>query len=294
MIVDVRCRLTTPEAGGYYAVAAQRFGGAAANEALADGTIAGFYRELGAAGITTAVSVSGQGPGRKVARWQIPARTTSNDLMAELQRAHWGRFVGVGGIDGGSVVHDAVAEVARCAQLGLRVVFVDHARSPGCPPDDRRLYPIYEKCVELDLALIPQMSGPLGGDLVAWAHPAHLERVAEDFPELRIIAEHGCYPYVREAIVVAARRENVYLSADMYLFHLGTEDWLKAVNADLFSFRDKFLFGTSYPTIPLRPYVEQFFALPWQSDALPKILYRNALRALKLDGDPTFKAMYNL
>ncbi|MBI2321391.1 MAG: amidohydrolase family protein [Chloroflexi bacterium] len=259
MIVDVRCRLTTPEAGGYYAVAAQRFGGAAANEALADGTIAGFFRELGAAGITTAVSVSGQGPGRKVARWQIPARTTSNDLMAELQRAHWGRFVGVGGIYGGNIIHDALAEVARCAQLGLRVVFVDHARSPGCPPDDRR-----------------------GGDLVAWAHPAHLERVAEDFPELRIIAEHGCYPYVREAIVVAARRDNVYVSADMYLFHLGTEDWLKAVNADLFGFRDKFLFGTSYPTIPLRPYVEQFFALPWQPDALPLILYGNALRALAL------------
>ena len=68
----------------------------------------------------------------------MAARTTSNDLMARLQKEHWGRFVGVAGIDCGNVLHDSLAELDRCAKLGLRVAFIEPGRSPGCDIDDRR------------------------------------------------------------------------------------------------------------------------------------------------------------
>lgn len=292
MIIDMRCRLTTPEAASYFVTQAKNLGAYEANRALAEGTVEAFFREIGEVGITTAVSVSGNNPGMKIGRWNLPDRTTSNDLMAELQCSYWGRFVGVAGIDAGNVFHDAVAEIERCYQLGLRAVFIEPGRSPGCDLDDRRLYPIYEKCAERDMAMIPQTSGPLGGKSVDFANPRHLEQVAEDFSTLRIIAGHGCYPYVREAIVVAARRDNVWMSPDVYLLHMGTEDWLKAVNENLFGFQDKLLFGTAYPAIALRPYMEGFFKLPWKPEVLSKVLYKNALRALRLEDDPTFKAMY--
>ena len=35
-------------------------------------------------------------------------------------------------------------------------------------------------------------------------------------------------------------------------------------------------------------------ALPWNPQALPKMLYRNALRALYLENDPVFRTMYQL
>lgn len=298
MIIDMRCRVTIPEAGSYMPT---MLGGHAAKKgvyeqirAFREGTIEAFFEEIGEAGITTAVSVSGNNPGMRIGTWDLPDRTTPNDLMADLQRRYWGRFIGVAGIDAGNVFHNSIDEIERSYQLGLRVVFIEPGRSPGCNLDDRRLYPIYEKCVERDMALIPQTSGPKAGKSIDCANPVYLDRVAEDFPELRIIAGHGCYPYVREAIVVAARHQNVYMSPDVYLFELGTEDWLKAVNSNIRGFQDQFLFGTAYPATPVKPYMEKFFKLPWNQDALPKILYKNALRALKLEDDPVFKEMYGL
>lgn len=290
-IIDVRCRLTIPEAGSYFSSVTQKFG----NPVSVSNTVDAFFREIGEVGITTAVSVSGNNPGAVIGRWNLPDRTTSNDLMADLQRKHWGRLIGVAGIDVGNIFHNALDEIERCHELGLRAIFIEPGRSPGCDLDDRRLYPIYEKCVEKDMILIPQTSGLLGGNNIDFANPRHLDQVAGEFPTLRILAGHGCYPYVREAIIVSARHENVYLSPDMYLLHMGTDDWVNEVNANRFGLQDRFLFGTSYPSgVRLKSYMETFFKLPWAKQALPKILYRNALRLFKLEEDVAFKKLYSV
>ncbi len=292
MIIDLRCRLTTTKEAAYFAVQLKNFN--IVNPAMQEGTLEAFFREIDDAGITTAVSVSGNSPGMKIGKWDLPPRTTSNDTMADLQRQYPGRFIGVAGIDAGNVFHNALQEIDRCHAMGLRCVFIEPGRSPGCDLDDGRLYPIYQKCVDLNMTLIPQTSGPIGGKNIDYANPMHLEHVAEDFPGLRIIAGHGCFPYVREMIIVACRRPNVWASPDFYMFYPGTEDWMKAVNDNLQGFQEKYLFGSAYPAVQLKPFVERFKALTWTAEALPKVLYKNALRALDLEGDPTFQSMYGL
>ena len=101
-------------------------------------------------------------------------------------------------------------------------------------------------------------------------------------------------PLIREAIIVAARRENLYESPDSYLFDMGTEDWITAVNSNHYGVADRFLFGTAYPAVPLKSYMERFFALPLQAEAFPKMLYQNALRAFDLEKDPVFRKLYKL
>ena len=80
---------------------------------------------------------------------------------------------------------------------------VEPGRSPKCDLDDRRLWPFYARVQALDMTLIPQTSGLWGGLSIDFANPRHLEPIAEDFPNLRILAGHACYPYVREAIMLA-------------------------------------------------------------------------------------------
>ncbi|OGA46776.1 MAG: hypothetical protein A3F74_23425 [Betaproteobacteria bacterium RIFCSPLOWO2_12_FULL_62_58] len=293
MIIDVRCRPPIPELGSYFLETCQGIHhGYGANKVFDNPTMETFFEELGEYGITTAAAPYGNNPGTRIGRHVLPSRTASNDVMAELQRKYWGRFIGVMGIDAGNVFHSALIEIERCYQLGLQVVFIEPGRSPGCNLDDRQLYPIYEKCVELDLTLIPQTTGNLGGKNIDYGNPRHLDQVATDFPELRIIAGHACYPYGRQAIVVGGRHENVYLSPDETLARLGTEDWVKAVNMNLHDCQNKFLFGSAYPCHPMKRYMEAFFELPWKPEALPKMMYKNALRALKLEDDPVFKEMY--
>lgn len=292
-IIDVRCRLTTPEAGQYFRDRLKRRGRFDQIESFAGGTMESFLAEIGKYEIMTAVSVSGQSPDLVIGGRPQGARTTSNDLMAQMQKENWGRFIGVAGIDVGNVLHDSMAELERSHKLGLRAVFIEPGRSPRCDIDDRRLWPFYEKVQALDMLLIPQTSGLWGGLSIDYAHPRHLEPVAEDFPNLRILAGHACYPYVREAIIVAARHPNIWMSPDMYLVQMGSEDWVKSVNGNYFGFQDQFLFGTGFPAIPLKPYMEEFWKLPWKPEVLPKILYKNALRCFKLEDDPTFKALYS-
>jgi uncharacterized protein len=290
-IIDVRCRLTIPEAGEYFSGRAKARGRADSIKSFGKG-IEAYFEEIGEAGITTAVSTSGQTPEMKIGGRVMAARTTPNDLMGRLQKEHWGRFIGVAGIDCGNVLHDSMAELDRCKKMGLRVAFIEPGRSPGCDIDDRRLYPFYERCLEHDMVLFPQTSGPWGGKSIDYAHPRHIDQLAEDFPALRIIAGHACYPYVREAIIVASRHENVFLSPDMYLTQMGTEDWVKSLNNNYFGLRDQFLFATCFPSIPIKPFMDEFWKLPLKEELLPKILYKNALRVFKLQDDPVFKSMY--
>jgi predicted TIM-barrel fold metal-dependent hydrolase len=291
-IIDARCRVTIPEAGDFFAVRARERGRESAIKSFATGPIESFFEEINEAGVTTAVSVSGIAPGMKIGGRTMNPRTTPNDLMAKLQKEHWGRFIGVAGIDTGNGYHNALEEIDRCAALGLRIVFIQPGRSPGCDLDDRRLYPVYEKCMEKKLVMEPQTSVAWSGKSLECVHPRCVDTVAEDFPDLTILLGHSCYPYIREAMMVAARHPNVFLSPDMYLLHLGTEDWVKALNNNLFGLVDQFLFGTCFPSIPIKPFVDEFWKLPLKKEVLPKILYKNAMRIFRLENDPTFKKMY--
>ena len=294
MIIDMRCRITSADAGNYFKIRSADKGVSEEINAYGDRTEQSFFDEIGQAGITTAVSVSGNSPGCRIAEKDIPPRTTDNDYMADVQRRNWGKFIGVAGIDAGGIFHNPEEEIERCAELGLRAVFIEPGRSPGCLLDDKRLYGIYQKCVQYNMTLIPQTGGMLGGKLIAYADPRHIDQVAEDFPDLRIVCGHAHYPYVREAICVAQRRANVFLSPDLYLLELGTEDWLKAVNFNIRGIANKFLFGSAYPLISIRTYVNKFMALSWEPDILSRILYLNALKALDLQNDATFRKIYGL
>jgi predicted TIM-barrel fold metal-dependent hydrolase len=296
VIIDMRCRLTTKEAGKYFYASMAKAGRLAEVPALVEGTIDAFFKEIGEAGVTTAVSVSGNSPGlRRGDKVLMPDRTTSNDLLAEVQKAYYGKFIGVAGIDVSNTFHNALDEIERCVKgLGLKAVFIEPGRYPGWPLTDPHLYPIYQKCQDLNVPIIPQTGGPIGVRYIDLANPKYVDEVAYDFPDLTIICGHACTPYVREMIAVAGKRENVYPSPDLSLFRPGTQDWIDVVNENWSGLADKFLFGSAYPLISIKSYTTRFFKLPWKEEILDKILYKNALRALKLETDPVFKKMYKI
>jgi uncharacterized protein len=295
MIIDMRCRYTGGQAAGYFVDRMTHAGRLDRIGAFADGSLESFFAEISAAGVTTAVSVSGCNPGARFGRYDLPARTTSNDELAGVQKLNPGRFVAVAGIDVSGQFHDALAEIDRCAgELGMKAVCIEPGRAPGCLLNDPSLYPVYARCQDLNVSVILQTSGVLGGKYVDYANPRYVEQVAEDFPGLRLICGHGCYPFVREAIVMASRRDNVWLAPDGYFFHLGHEDWVRALRHDLGGFASRFLFASAYPLTAIAAFVKNFLNVGWNPELLEKIMYRNALAALKLEEDPAFRALYGL
>src|SRR5262245_41653813 len=99
----------------------------------------------------------------------IPPAYIPNDHIAALQKAHPGRLIGFGGIDPSDIAHNALQEVDRCiGPLGLKGIAIDpglsaggnpNTNAHGLYPNDRRLYPIYERAAARKIP-IELMSGP--------------------------------------------------------------------------------------------------------------------------------------
>ena len=111
-----------------------------------------------------------------------------NDLLAKIVQAYPTRFFGLATLspfDGMRGVRELERLVREEKVQGMRV----GALYNGLAASDRRYYPLYAKCVELDIPVRIYTSMNYANDRpYDLGHPRHLDQVAIDFPELRIIA----------------------------------------------------------------------------------------------------------
>lgn len=285
MAIDIRCRPPHGQFLDYFGAMIPR---AQQPPSFAAASLEMWFADMRRAGISQAVAAGGINAGMRLGHRDIPPRTIANDHVAELVAKYPERIIGIGGVDPSGRFHDPLLEIDKCSSLGLRGVFLEPGRAlPGSHPADESLFPIYERLQHRGLCLNLQTSGPLGGETIDYAHPRHIDRIAANFPDLRIICCHGCYPFVREIISVCMRREHVFVAPDVYLRWPGTQDWVDAINFQgeigQGRFEDHFIFGTAYPYMDLMAYMNFFNSLPIAASAREKILRGNALRALRLD-----------
>jgi predicted TIM-barrel fold metal-dependent hydrolase len=117
------------------------------------------------------------------------------------------------------------------------------------------------------------------GKNIRFDHPADIQDVARDFPDLQLVAGHGCYPWVTEIIGVALKHPNVHLCPDVYMFLPGGNQYVEAANTFL---QDQLMFGTAYPYRPLGETVDLYMKLGLNEQSLKKTLYDNAAKLLKI------------
>ena len=212
--------------------------------------------------------------------WHRPGRwIMSNDVIAEIIRAHPGRFVGVASVDLEKPV-EAVRELERAVkELGfkaLRIVPWLWNR----PPNDKLYYPLYVKCIELDIPFCTQVghTGPLMPSETGRPIP-YIDEVALTFPELKIVGGHIGYPWTDEMIAVAWKHENVYIDTSAYLPRYYPPQLIQYMQT---YGKDKVLFGTNFPQLSFEKCAEQARKLGLPEEIEAKFLYENARRVFKL------------
>lgn len=84
-------------------------------------------------------------------------------------------------------------------------------------PTEAGWYPLYAACVDLDVTVQIQV-GSAGPPMYAseTGRPGYIDRVAVDFPELRIVAGHIGAPWTDEMIAVAAKHPNVWIDTSAH------------------------------------------------------------------------------
>ena len=208
-----------------------------------------------------------------------------NEIVAAIAARHPDRFLPFAGADimrGQDALRDFEqwVRVRGLRGLSLRPFMI------GLPADDRHYYPFYAKCVELGVPLsIHTSANWTTGAINDLGHPRHLDPVARDFPELRIIMSHAGYPWVLEAVLLAWKYEHVYLELaahrPRYLAEPGT-GWEPLLRFGQSTIADKVLFGTGWFLLgrPPATILEEFRALPVKPAVMERWLSGNAERLL--------------
>lgn len=235
--------------------------------------------EMDEAGITWGVIM-----GRQSAP---PHGAVPNDEITAAMHAHPQRFIGLAGIDLRDI-EAGVREIERTARIKG---YVGASIEPGATfeamyADDRRLYPLYEKCQSLDIPMSITLSGYLSamvGHDLAYGSPTPVFKVAKDFPKLKIIVSHGAWPNIMPMMEVAFIRENVFVSPDLYMNGINTPGAHEYIKAAQFFLGDRLLFGTAYPSRPLKESVTAFLEWKLPPALQEKILYKNAARLFGLE-----------
>jgi len=212
----------------------------------------------------------------------------SNDEIAAIVRRYPKRFIGFAGIDPW-LGKKAVWEVERAVkELGLRGVKFQPAMQEFFP-NDRRLYPIYEKCAELKVPVLIH-TGTTGfgaglpggaGIRLKYTKPIpYVDDVAADFPELTIIMAHPAWTWVEEQLAVSLHKPNTYIDLSGWSPKYFPPSLVQYANTLL---QDRFLFGTDYPFIDPGRWLRDFEQAPFDEQVRPKILLENAKRVLGLE-----------
>ena len=141
---------------------------------------------------------------------------------------------------------DGVRRVERAVrELGFKGVYI-HTYGFGIPLDHRLYYPLYAKCVELGITVSMQVGHSAEHMPNELGRPIHLDNVALDFPELKLIGAHTGWPWTEEMISLAWKHENVYLGIDAH-----HPKYLEPTVVHFMKTRgqNKVIYGTNYPAV---------------------------------------------
>ena len=171
---------------------------------------------------------------------------------------------------------------------GLKAVYASPYRW-GIKANDPRFYPCYAKALELDIPVFIYTAMNYRTDYpMDIGRPLHLDRVAMDFPELRIVASCGGWPWVPELIGVTRRHQNVYIDTSShrpkYLVTPGSGfEMLMQFGNTLLQDRIVFASGAGDLGLPIGQIVKEMQALPLKAEVKEKWLYKNAQQLLRMN-----------
>ena len=147
------------------------------------------------------------------------------------------------------------------------------------PPTHAYYYPLYAKCVELDVPL-SIFTGIPGPRLDAESqNPIYLDRVCRDFPTLRIIMTHGADPWWGTAMRLMIKYPNLYMMTSAWMPKYLPDELLHFMNT---RGRDRVMWSSDHPVLDMNKCLDGADAIAdkLRPGAMEAYLYENAKRVV--------------
>ncbi|MEW6441079.1 MAG: amidohydrolase family protein [bacterium] len=207
-----------------------------------------------------------------------------NAWVAEALRRHPDRFIcGYASTDPVRRGVDAALGMLKEAYgMGLRGLKL-HPVGMQFRPDDRKLYPLYERCIEYGIPVAFHLQPiPFPGCRLKFCEVGPIDELAYDLPALKIhICHFGKYPFPPDALdlmFILLNHENVYTdtSAPMPMTREGILNTLGMVKQ--LKLTKKSMFGTDFPVQPQSWWVECVDQIGFTPEEKADLMGGNALR----------------
>lgn len=204
------------------------------------------------------------------------------EVSRKALKDHPDRFVGQGSVDPNKGMDGIRSMVRQYEEFGVRSFGAFNAGyNPQVGIADPLMYPIYAKCVELDVPIF-SCAGVPGPRFPMWPQKVELiDQVMYDFPELVFVTRHGCEPWEDLAVKLMLKWPNLYYSTTAFapkFYPKAIIDYANTRGAD------KVIYGGYFPMgLSIERIMSDMQDLPLKDAVWPKFLRDNARRVLKLD-----------
>ena len=195
---------------------------------------------------------------------------------------HPDRFVGQGSVDPNTGMEGIREMVRQYEAYGVSSFGAFNAGfNPQVGIDDAKMYPIYAKCVELDVPIFSCVGVP-GPRFPMWPQKVELiDQVMYDFPELVFVTRHGCEPWEDLAIKLMLKWPNLYYSTTAFAPKFYPKSIIDYANS---RGSNKIIYGGYFPMgLSLDRIMDDMQGLALKDDVWPKFLRDNARQVLKLN-----------
>jgi predicted TIM-barrel fold metal-dependent hydrolase len=205
--------------------------------------------------------------------------------MPETPRAlreHPDRFIGCLAVDGNRGM-DQIREIVSLHSEGaIRAVSTFPAGvHPQIPINDKLWYPIYSKCIELDIPVFIAVGvpGPRVKMMPQW--PGYLDEVCYDFPELKIVMRHGAEPWADLAVKLMLKWPNLHYSTSGFAPKHLPKDIIHFANT---RGREKIIYAGYFPFgLELERTFRELDEIGFKEEVWPDFFTNNARRVLNLN-----------
>ncbi len=216
-----------------------------------------------------------------IERAMVGVSSGRTDDVEALER-HPDRFIGAYQIDPNRGMEEVRNLVKAYETFGIKAATAFPAGYlPQVPINDKRFYPFYAKCIELDIPICV-CTGVCGPRVPSACQETMLiDEVCWYFPELKFVMRHGAEPWADVAAKLMLKWPNLYYSTSAFAPRYYPEaivDYANSRGADKVMYAGYFPMGLSLDRI-----FRELPGVPFKDEVWPKFLRENALRVFKLD-----------
>ncbi len=206
----------------------------------------------------------------------------SDDRAPEALKRYPDRFVSLLPVDA-NLGMDAVRAIQKAKDdhdiKGISMF--PSGLKPPVPINDKHWYPVYSKCIELDIAVFCTTGVPGPRIPMMPQYTGHFDEICYDFPELKVVMRHGAEPWEDLAVKLLLKWPNLYYSTSAFAPKYWPEAIVKFANT---RGADKVIYGGYFPAgLELSRIFSEMDEVPFKDSVWPKFLRDNAARVLGID-----------